>query len=201
MFYWRRSIGWGWAKTEYYSIRKALPSVMVAALSLLFKESVGKRVLISVGLIASAYLFLFLLEFCWKSLILAPIHFDQEARERERSLSSEIEMLRTKRRWTPTEQYHLEQAQKSLVRIGPAGRAVLLYLHNHGSLAFSSYNPNMTPPGGMQWEAVRGVLSLLTGENLVTASNRRIGGDMEYTYVISPAKAKVIEAVLYESSS
>jgi hypothetical protein len=158
-------------------------------------------VLISVALIVAVYVFFYAMEFLWKAVILAPISLDAAREGKDRKLSAEIEVLKAKPKWTTAEQHHLDAARRSLARLGPQARDVLLYLHNHQALTFGSYNPMMPPPQGMRWGDVRQVLNLLAGEDLVTVSHKRLPGDVEYTYMIAPAKIAALQELLYESNS
>jgi hypothetical protein len=201
MSYWRRACRWAWARTQTYTIKKAVPSAAIAAIQgLLASGSIQKRALTSIALIIAVYILLYAMEFVWKAFILAPISLDAEREEKDTALLTEIQALKVKPKPTAAERHHLDAARSSLEKLGPPARDILRYLDNHKALTFGSYNPMMPAPQGMRWGDVREMLNLLAGEDLVTVSQKRLPGDMEYTYTIAPGKITALRDLLYEST-
>jgi len=85
-------------------------------------------------------------------------------------------------------------AKAAIARYGEPGMTVLRHLHNHGKLAFGTYNPPL--PTGFNGARTREMLSLLVNEQLVTVNitDRRMG---EYTYEIAPGMISFMDELLY----
>jgi len=89
MSFWRLSRNWAWQHTDTYSLKKAVPSIVIALLQAAFSEgTAARRTLLAIGIIVGTYLVLLCCEFMWKLLIQAPAALHQECTEEKRRLEA-----------------------------------------------------------------------------------------------------------------